>query len=428
MINTSKIIKIFLVPAVTLWFGIYTSAQVPIPHIGILNGKAVQLVKPDYPAKAKNKNASGAVKVELLVEQNGSVRSAEMVSGDEVFREAAENAAKKSTFAPYKVNGNAVMFVGTLVYNFAADSSPKSGLTSAGTFNNQTSAATPPTTKSGRFTSGDTEIYYEVYGAEKKSTPLVVLHGGPGFDHQYFLSNSAFTDLAKNRPVVFYDQRGTGKSAKISEDQIATLDNNLEDLVRLTKFLGYEKIDLAGHSWGGFLAMAYAVIFPKQIAHLIIIDSMSENFDDYGKYENFDNAFPKESKEMSRLRMEALFMSDAKKMRASIVEYMKMLFHSPQNRDRFIAGSDKFTYDSHVNSSVVSSAEGVDLTNDLKKSRIPTLIIHGRFDANIIIDSAEEIRDTIPGSQLVIFENSGHLPFYEEKEKFVKTVESFLSK
>ncbi len=286
----------------------------------------------------------------------------------------------------------------------------------------------PPTMKSGRFVSGDTEIYYEVYGAEKKGTPLVLLHGGPGFDHRYFLSNSAFTDLAKNRPVVMYDQRGCGESAKLGDEQIATLDNNLEDLLRLTKFLGYEKIDLAGHSWGGFLAMAYAVIFPKQISHLIIIDSMPENYDDYGKYENFDNAFPKESKEMSRLRMEALFKSDAKAMKASIVEYMKMLFHSPQNRDRFIAGSDKYTYDSHTNSTVNSSAEGVDLTSDLSKSSIPTLILHGRFDENIGFASAEEIRNTIPGSQLVIFEQSGHMPFYEEKEKFVKTVEGFLAK
>ncbi len=103
-----------------------------------------------------------------------------------------------------------------------ADTGQQSGNISQNAANNQT-----PTIKSGSFNSKDAEIYYEIYGAEKSGTPLVVLHGGPGFDHQYFLSNSAFTDLAKNRPVVFYDQRGTGKSAKLTQENMATVKNNI---------------------------------------------------------------------------------------------------------------------------------------------------------------------------------------------------------
>lgn len=284
-----------------------------------------------------------------------------------------------------------------------------------------------PEVKSGTFTSDDTEIFYEIYGADKTGTPLVVLHGGPGFDHQYFLSGAAFTELAKNRPVIFYDQRGSGKSAKLSGGQTATLENNLADLLRLTKFFGYEKIDLAGHSWGGFLAMTFAVAFPQKISHLIVIDSMPENFDDSDNYEKFASVFPKENEEMNQKRTEALFKHDEKAMRASIVAYMKMLFYSPENRDRFIAGSENYTYDADVNQKVSASAEGIDLTNSLKDLTVPTLILHGRHDANIRVESAQEIQQTIPKSQLVIFEQSGHLPFYEEKGKFVAAVEKFLA-
>lgn len=300
-------------------------------------------------------------------------------------------------------------------------------ITSSASANKIVTNKQTPTIKSGRFNSKDAVIYYEIYGAEKSGTPLFVLHGGPGFDHLYFLSNSAFTDLAKNRPVVFYDQRGTGKSAKLTEENAATVKNNVEDLENLRSYLGYNKIDVAGHSWGGFLAMAYAVFFQENVSHLIIIDSMPSNYND--DFSTFEKDYPNENAEMDRKKAESIANNlDPVAMRASTVAYMKMLFYSTQNRDRFIAGSNNYTFAPMVFGTISYSAQGLDITPGLAKLTIPALIIHGRHDSNISVVSAEKIHNAIPKSKLVIFEQSGHMPFYEEKETFDAWMESFLSK
>lgn len=275
------------------------------------------------------------------------------------------------------------------------------------------------------FLSKDAKIYYEKRGQSGDGTPIVFVHGGPGFDHQYFLSNSAITELAKKRPLIFYDQRGAGKSEKVSDERAATLENGVEDLENLRRHLGYEKIAVAGHSFGGLVAMTYAVLFPDKVSRLILIDSVPANYDE--EYDTFAKDYPNEFQEMRSKRIEYLMGNqDPKALRASIVAYMKMLFHSAQNRDRFLAGSENYSYDLRVNSSVNNSAEGFNITPGIVKLNIPTLILHGKHDSNITVESSEKIQKAIPNSRLVIFEKSGHLPFFEEPEKFVKTVEDFL--
>lgn len=274
------------------------------------------------------------------------------------------------------------------------------------------------------FNNGGVEIYYEVRGA-KTGTPLFVVHGGPGFDHQYFLTNNAFETIAKNRPVIFYDQRGTGFSTKLTKSQTSTVKDQIEDLLALQKHLGYEKIDVMGHSWGGFVAMLYARLFPEKISHLILCDTVAPDYQN--EYSTFESEYPELFDEMKKKRMEGSFNKDPKAMRASLVAYMSMLFHSPQKRDTFIASSGNFTYNADINSRLNKDAESMDLTKELKSITTPTLILHGKYDANITPDVAERIQNKIPKSQLVIFTESGHLPFYEEPEKFISVVEDFLN-
>ncbi len=273
------------------------------------------------------------------------------------------------------------------------------------------------------FKNGNVEIYYLVTGA-KTGTPLFVLHGGPGFDHKYFLSNSVFETLGKNRPIIFYDQRGTGDSSKLTISQTATVADELEDLDELRQHLGYEKVDVFGHSWGGFLAMAYAAAFPAAVSHLIVCDTLPPDY--ANDYSDFEANYPEEFNEMRSKRMQAMTNHDSKMMRESVVAYMKMLFHSAQKRGAFIAASQDFTYNSDVNLKVNGSAGAMDLTKKIQQLKTPTLIIHGKYDVNITPNVAENIHRNIRNSQLVFFEESGHLPFYEEPEKFIRTIEKFL--
>jgi proline iminopeptidase len=99
-------------------------------------------------------------------------------------------------------------------------------------------------------TSGAT-IYFEVIGS-KGATPLILVNGGPGFSHNYLHKSVVWEALAKNRQVVFYDQRGTGRSLGDHRGQTFTLKDQIDDLEALRAHLGYEHIDLLGHWWGGF--------------------------------------------------------------------------------------------------------------------------------------------------------------------------------
>jgi len=266
-------------------------------------------------------------------------------------------------------------------------------------------------------------IYYEVTGAGA-SNPLIVVNGGPGFDHTYLHLSKAWETLAKSRPVVFYDQRGTGRSVGDYKGQTFTLKDQIEDLEALRAHLGYEQIYLLGHSWGGFLVMAYAAVHPDRVAHLAIVDSAAPKWKD--TIFLFADVFP-ETTERQAAAAFAGGMGDKAAKAASMHEYLSMLCYSPENRDAFLVGMARSSFSEHVNLAVAESIEGFDLNPEIRKFRFPVLVLTGRYDMNVAPLVAYKIHQAIPGSKFVAFERSGHLPFYEEPEGFVRVVENFLN-
>lgn len=107
------------------------------------------------------------------------------------------------------------------------------------------------------FPTNGLSIYYEVIG-NAPGTPLIVANGGPGFDHTYMHLSDAWERFGKTRKVVSYDQRGNGRSSKLTAGQSCTLRDQIEDLDALRAHVGADRIDLLGHSWGGYRVMAYA--------------------------------------------------------------------------------------------------------------------------------------------------------------------------
>ncbi len=100
-----------------------------------------------------------------------------------------------------------------------------------------------------------------------EALPLVVLHGGPGMPSHYLEPLEA---LATDRPVVLYDQMGTGRSEHPSDPELWTLETFVTDLELLTAALGFDRFHLLGHSWGGTLALAFADRHPDQLASVIL--------------------------------------------------------------------------------------------------------------------------------------------------------------
>jgi len=288
-------------------------------------------------------------------------------------------------------------------------------------------APAAPPEKGQTFQAPGATLYVEVLG-NAAGTPLLVVNGGPGFDHTYEHAavpgtTSAWETLARTRRVVFYDQRGNGRSGALKTGQSCTLADQIDDLEAVRAHLGADKIDLLGHSWGGFLVMAYAARHPEHIRHLITVDSAAPKWGDTVFL--FKDIFP-EGQERSDSFAFADALGDKAASDAGIREYLHWLFYSPEKRDAFLAQISPGVFSKPVNEAVEHDVQRFDLNPELQKFKFPALVITGRYDINVAPSVAYKMHKAIAGSQFVVFEKSGHLPFYEEPDGFVRTLETFL--
>jgi len=269
-------------------------------------------------------------------------------------------------------------------------------------------------------------IYYEVFGSGS-ATPLFVANGGPGFDHQYLHTSEAWDTLGQNRKIVMWDQRGTGQSGPLKAGASCTLADQINDLDALREHLGYDKIDLLGHSWGGFLAMAYAARHPEHIERLIILDSAAPRWKD--TLFLFKDVFPDVTAREDSYEFTANLKekdSDAAADEQTRL-YLSMLCYSPEHRDELLAKMANDKEYRNVNRLVNEDVTRFDLNPELAKFHFPVLVGTGRFDMNVAPVIAYEIHEAIAGSEFRVFDKSGHMPFFEQPDEFVSAVNAFLS-
>jgi len=272
------------------------------------------------------------------------------------------------------------------------------------------------------FTAAGAKIWYDVRGTAG-GRPLVMVNGGPGFDHQYVLCSDAWDAIAQTRRVVFYDQRGNGKSGALAKGASCTLADQIADLEALRAQLGADQIDLLGHSWGGYLFMAYAAKHPEHIAHLCIIDSAAPKWTDTDF--TFKYTFPEGIEDQSRLDFYD-GLGDSSAGMKSLNEYMGMLFLSTAKRDEFLSHAANYHYSRPVNEVLNADLGKFDMWPVLPTFKMPTLVATGRYDCNVAPSTAWKIHKAIAGSRWQVFEKSGHLPYFEEPEQFVQVINDFL--
>src|SRR5713101_2603497 len=113
-------------------------------------------------------------------------------------------------------------------------------------------------------------IYYVALG---QGEPLLIVHGGPGASHDYFLPY--LLPLARHNRVIFVDERGSGRSGRLEDPKGYTVDNMVEDVEAVRVALGLGKVSLLGHSYGGVLAQAYALKYQSNLSHLVLASTFS---------------------------------------------------------------------------------------------------------------------------------------------------------
>jgi len=273
----------------------------------------------------------------------------------------------------------------------------------------------------------DVDLGYETLGSRASTgtaLPVIAVNGGPGLSHAYLVQNDLWDRIARHRLVVLYDQRGTGASKRVKAGAAQTMEAQVADLDAVRKTLGLEKVALVGDSYGGLLSMAYAAAHPEHVARLVLSDSPGPSWKSIVHV--LPEVFP-DVEEQNKQEQQKLGSDTEAAARAGLRNHFRMIFYSPEKRDAYMSKMGDLGYEPAVSKAVGEAIQDLDLKSKVADFHFPVLIINGRFDMNVAPLTAWQLAHAIPGARLVFFEKSGHLPAYEEPEKYAAVLEEFLN-
>ena len=285
--------------------------------------------------------------------------------------------------------------------------------------------------------------YYEVNGAKLwvvsfgEGEPIFFIAGGPGGAH-YGLRR--FDSLSTTNTLVYYDAFGRGKSDTAKVVTEYTIERDIDDLEGLRKAMGFDKINILGHSYGGVVAQGYAIKYPENVSHLILANT----FHSYLMWqENCDNSnheiktnYPEVWEELMKVREQGAVSSDS--IHQAIYGRVPYGFLYAYNPDYFKPGRKK-AYPHPFNRKLYYQMVGKDgdfeLTSDigtfdyrkqLKDLKMPILIYAGRYDRVAVPWMEVQYKMYCPQAKFFMFEESGHNPQVEEPSKLFALIREFL--
>src|ERR1700683_3427246 len=281
------------------------------------------------------------------------------------------------------------------------------------------------THRSGSVHTPEVDLGYETFGAPGAEIPIFAVNGGPGLSHAYMMQNDLWQRVAAHRLVILYDQRGTGASKQVQPNAPQSMDAQVADLDAIRGALALDRVAVLGDSYGGMIAMAYAAAHPEHVARLILSDSAAPSWKSLVHL--LPQVFP-DQEEWGEKEAKLLATRPEAAAQAGLVNHMRMMFYSTELRDAYLEHMGDLGFVPAVGHAVQQATENLDLTAKLAGFHFPTLVIAGRYDMNVAPLTAWRMAHAIPGAQLVFFEKSGHLPAYEEPEKYQKVLEEFLKR
>ena len=282
-------------------------------------------------------------------------------------------------------------------------------------------------------------IYYVAFG---KGSPLVIVHGGPGADHTYFLPY--LLPLARTHRLIFIDERGSGRSQRLQDTSQYTVENMVEDLEDVRQALKLGKISLLGHSYGGVLAQAYALKYQQNLTHLILNSTFPSTRQMNAVLAREKAQLPPDKlKHLKELEVAGLFgKGEAWEHGRYPAEYAALAWgpgyfpflygarpdptYDPQGQEMGTSWElYRVMWGEHGEFVIDGNLKSVEYVDQLSTIHVPTLIIAGNHD-ECDPSLSLEMNAKIAGSQLVILPNSGHMNFVDQPELWEKAVEGFL--
>lgn len=277
------------------------------------------------------------------------------------------------------------------------------------------------------------KLFYKIVGSGTET--LVAVHGGPG--NSLFSILPDLEPLAKNRRVIYYDQRGNGRSDLIKDGDKLAVEKHIADLEAVREHFKLDKMTLLGNSWGGLLIGFYAAAHPDRVERLIFHapasptrelwmetnNEVARRIDRYSddKKKRYDVVTDRESWEGTDPRAVCReFFQLVLSVYTYNVESMKLF-----KGDVCSGPEEAIRRQMIVNGQIWRSLGNWDLLQKLAAVKAPVLVIHGPADV-IPVKSSEAWAGAMPNARLLIIEKSGHMPQFEQPEIFFKAVETFL--
>jgi proline iminopeptidase len=268
---------------------------------------------------------------------------------------------------------------------------------------------------------GGSELYAREVG---QGTAIIVLHGGPDFDHSYLVPD--LDRLSDRFHLIYYDQRGRGRSAEGVKPEDVTLASDIADIEKVRQHFHLDSVVLLGHSWGTVLALEYALRYPGRVSHLVLMNPAPASEADYKQLRN--EWLEKRADDMQKRKAIADTAAYKEADPDAVVAYYRIHFKPALARsedyDKLIArmqasfiqqGKEGIIKARAVESRLMIetwSSSGYDLLPKLKGIRIPTLVITGDHEF-IPAATAEHITQAIPNARMVMLKGCGHFTYLE---------------
>lgn len=272
------------------------------------------------------------------------------------------------------------------------------------------------------------ELFYREIG---QGRPVIVIHGGPDFDHTYLLPD--MDRLSDSYRLIYYDQRGRGKSRAELRLKEISIEQYVEDLDGLQNHLQLESVAILGHSWGGHVAMQYAIQYPARVSHMVLMNTAPASHEDY---------LLLRQKRLERTaihaeRLKALTSSTEFKAGdpETVTEYYRVIFSTTIKRPEHLERLNlRWAREDILRGRVIEDrlaeglywSEGFTIVPELKRLRNPTFVIHGDHDF-IPVQCAAHVAEAIPGARLAVLSDCGHFCYIESSEEVRRVMADFFA-
>ena len=272
-------------------------------------------------------------------------------------------------------------------------------------------------------------VWYKVVGTGQ-GVPLMVLHGGPGAPHNYL---NPLATLGKDRPVIFYDQLGAGKSDHPDDTTLWNIPAFVNRLEEIRSALGIKKMDIYGHSWGTILGTVYTLKYPQRV-NCLVLASPALSIPRWIKdADSLLTTLPDSVQQVIHQSEEAGTYNSPGYQNAVMIYYSKYLARKmPWSADvdttfsemnesiyNYMQGPSEFTF--------TGTLKNFDITGRLGQIKAPVLFTCGQYD-EARPATVRYYQSLIPGSEMAVIPDAGHLTMQDNPKANNKAVEDFLNK